>query len=48
MSKVEVQLISNKVMLEYIDTINYEALITRNREVYNGRNLIAKQIKAEI
>ena len=48
MSKVEVQLISSKAMLEYIETINYEALLTRNRELYNGRNLIAKQIKAKI
>ena len=48
MNKIEIQLISSKAMLEYIETINYEALLTRNRELYNGRNLIAKQIKAKI
>lgn len=48
MSKIEIQLISSKAMLEYIDTINYDVQFTRARELYNGRNLIAKQIKAEI
>ena len=48
MSKVEVQLISSKAILEYIDTINYDVQFTRDREVYNGRNLIAKQIKAKL
>ena len=48
MNKIEIQLISSKAMLEYIDTINYDVQLTRNREVFNGRNLIAKQIKAKI
>ena len=34
-------------MLEYIDTINCDAQPTKDREVYNGRKLIAKQIKAK-
>ena len=45
MNEIEIQLISSKAMLEYIDTINYDVQLTRNREVFNGRNLIAKQIK---
>ncbi len=48
MSKVEVQLISSKAMLEYIDTINHDAQFTKDREVFNGRIMIAKQIKAKL
>lgn len=48
MNKDKIQLITSKAMLEYIDTINYDVQFTRDREVYNGRNLIAKQIKAKL
>lgn len=47
MNKDKIQLISSKAILEYIDTINCDVQFTRDREVFNGRNLIAKQIKAE-
>ena len=48
MNKIEIQLISSKAMLEFLDTINCDAQFTKDREVFNGRNLIAKQIKAKI
>ena len=48
MNHTGVQLISSKAMLEYIDTINHDAQFTKDREVFNGRIMIAKQIKAKI
>ena len=48
MSKIEIKLISSKAMLEFIDTVNHDAQLTSNREVFNGRIMTAKQIKAEI
>lgn len=38
-------LIKTKEMIEFLDTTSHDAQFTVDREVYNGRNLVAKQIK---
>lgn len=45
MSKDKIQLINSKSMTEFLDTVNQDVQFTKGREVFNGRNLIAKQIK---
>lgn len=48
MNKDNIQQLNGKAMLEFIDTVNHDAQLTSNREVFNGRIMIAKQIKAKI
>lgn len=45
MNKDKIQLINSKSMTEFLDTVNQDVQFTKDREVFNGRNLIAKQIK---
>ena len=48
MNKDNIQQINGKAMIEFIDTVNHDAQFTKDREVFNGRKLIAKQIKAKL
>ncbi len=48
MSKDKIQLINSREMLDFLDSITQDAQFTKDREVFNGRNLIAKQIKAKL
>ena len=48
MSKDKIQLINSKSMTEFLDTVNQDVQFTKDREVFSGRNLIAKQIKATL
>ena len=48
MNKDNIQQINGKAMVEFLDTVNQDAQFTKDREVFNGRNLIAKQIKAKL
>lgn len=48
MNKNKTQLINSKSMTEFLDTVKQDVQFTKRGEVYNGRNLIAKQIKAKL
>lgn len=48
MNKDKIQLINSKSMTEFLDTVNQDVQFTKDREVFSGRNLIAKQIKATL